>query len=76
MLVLSRRKDESIMINDDVEIIVIDIKQDQVKIGINAPKDVKIYRKEIYNDIQQENLAAAKTADKIDSLKDILTKPK
>jgi carbon storage regulator len=76
VLVLSRREDESIMINDDIEIKVIGIKQDQVKIGIVAPKNIKIFRKEIYQDIQDANLAAANTAGKIDSLKDKLAKPK
>lgn len=74
MLVLSRREDESIIINDNIEIKVIGIKQDQVKIGIVAPKDVKIYRKEIYEEIQNANIAAANTAGKIDSLKDVMTK--
>ena len=47
MLALSRKKDEAIVINDDIEIKVIEIKGDQVKIGISAPKSVPIYRKEV-----------------------------
>ena len=48
MLALSRKKDEAIIINDDIEITVIEIKGDQVKLGITAPKSVPIYRKEVY----------------------------
>jgi len=60
MLVLSRRIDERIMIGDQIEISVVDIKGDQVKIGIRAPGSVKIYRKEVYEAIQQENIEAAR----------------
>lgn len=56
MLVLSRKKDESIMINDNVEITIVDIGEDRVKIGINAPKDMKIFRKEIYVELVTENI--------------------
>jgi len=61
MLVLSRKRDESIIIGDDVVITVVDIKGEQVKIGVTAPKTVSIHRKEVYEAIQKENLAAAKT---------------
>ena len=74
MLVLSRREDESIIINDDIEIKIIGVKQDQVKIGIIAPKSVKIYRKEIYDEIQNENISAANTSSDLDKLKDALSK--
>ena len=53
MLALSRKKDEAVIINDDIEITIIEIKGDQVKIGISAPKSVPIYRKEVYMQIQQ-----------------------
>ncbi len=69
MLVLSRKEEESIIINDNIEIKIIGVKQDQVKIGIIAPKDVKIFRKEIYEEIQSANIAAASSADKIAGLK-------
>lgn len=59
MLVLSRRKDETIMIGDDIEITVVDIKGDTVRIGIQAPRSVSVHRKEIYEAIQAENIAAA-----------------
>ena len=52
MLVLSRKKNESIIINDNITLVVVDIKGDKVRIGINAPKDVPVHRKEIYNAIR------------------------
>jgi carbon storage regulator len=58
MLVLARRLNESIMIGDDVEVVIIDIKGDQVKLGVKAPKKVTVHRKEIYQEIKQENIAA------------------
>jgi carbon storage regulator len=60
MLVLSRRIDERIMIGDQIEISIVDIKGDQVKIGIQAPGNVKVYRKEVYEAIQKENIEAAR----------------
>jgi carbon storage regulator len=59
MLILARRIGESIMIGDQVEISVVDIKGDQVKLGIKAPASVKVYRSEVYAAIQEENRAAA-----------------
>lgn len=59
MLILARRIGESIMIGDQVEISVVDIKGDQVKLGIKAPTQVKVYRREVYAAIQEENRAAA-----------------
>ena len=58
MLVLTRRLKESIMIGDDIEISILSIEGDQVKLGISAPKNVDIHRKEIYLSIQQENSSA------------------
>ena len=55
MLALSRKKDEAIIINDDIEIKILDIKGDQIKLGISAPKSVPIYRKEVYLQIQNAN---------------------
>lgn len=59
MLVLTRKKNESIQIGKDIEIKVIGIEGDQVKIGIQAPKSVEIFRKEIYVDIEKQNSEAA-----------------
>jgi carbon storage regulator len=59
MLVLSRRKDQSIIINDDIEIKIIDIQGDQVRLGIDAPRNISIHRKEIFLEIQEENIRAA-----------------
>jgi carbon storage regulator len=53
MLVLARKLNESIMIGDDIEVVVIDIKGDQVKLGIKAPKKITVHRKEIYQEIKQ-----------------------
>ncbi|QNU67110.1 carbon storage regulator CsrA [Ruminiclostridium herbifermentans] len=59
MLVLSRKKDQTIMLGDNIEITIIEIQGDQVRIGINAPKNVPIYRKELFIEIQEENKKAA-----------------
>ncbi|MBE0534236.1 MAG: carbon storage regulator CsrA [Phycisphaerae bacterium] len=54
MLVLSRQKDESIIIGDDVEITIVDVRGDKVRLGINAPRSISVHRKEIYDAIQRE----------------------
>jgi carbon storage regulator len=59
MLVLSRKKDQAIMIGDNIELTIIEIQGDQVRIGINAPKNVAVYRRELFLEIQQENKKAA-----------------
>jgi len=61
VLVLSRREHQSIMIGDDIEIVVLDIRGEQVRIGIRAPKDVTILRQEIYAQVQQQNVEATET---------------
>lgn len=71
MLVLARKINESIMIGDDIEIVIIDIKGDQVKLGIKAPKSVAVHRKEIYEEIQKENIAAMQSKFKPETIKDI-----
>lgn len=58
MLALSRKKNEAIVINNNVEITVLEIKGDQVKLGISAPKEVPVYRKEVYVQIQEANKEA------------------
>ena len=59
MLVLSRRKDETIVIGEDIRVTIVDIRGDSVRLGITAPKSVPVYRQEIYEAIQRENLEAA-----------------
>ncbi len=71
MLALSRKKNESIVINNDVEVTILDIKGDQVKIGITAPKSVPVYRKEVYLQIQEANKAAS-ASDGMEALKNLL----
>lgn len=59
MLVLSRQRDETIMIGDDVEITVVDIRGDKVRLGITAPRSIQVHRKEVYDAIKRENERAA-----------------
>ena len=54
MLVLSRQKDESIMIGDDVEITIVDVRGDKVRLGITAPRSIPVHRREVYDAIQSE----------------------
>ncbi|MGD9678490.1 MAG: carbon storage regulator CsrA [Vulcanibacillus sp.] len=72
MLILSRKKEESIIIGKDIEIVVIGIEGDQVKLGINAPRSVEVYRKEVYLAIQNENKQAANQAFDIADLEKLL----
>mgnify|MGYP004472329403 FL=1 len=71
MLALSRKQGESIVIGNNIEITVLEVKGDQVKIGISAPKSVPVYRKEIYAQIQEENREAVANLD-VESLKKLL----
>lgn len=59
MLVLSRKTNQSIMIGEEIEVVVLEIKGDTVKLGLKAPRDVKVYRQEIYAEIKAENERAA-----------------
>jgi carbon storage regulator len=59
MLVLARKKGESIMIGDQIEIVILSTEGDTVRIGIKAPKQIEVYRKEIYEDIQESNKEAS-----------------
>ena len=69
MLVLSRKNGQKIIINDSIEITILESKFDNCKIAINAPKDIKIYREEVYRQIQQSNkLSNSSSVDAIDSL--------
>ena len=62
MLILSRKTNEKIMIGDDISISIIEIRGDQVRLGIDAPKNVKVYRQEVFDAIKAENKAAAESA--------------
>ena len=68
MLALSRKKNEALVINNDIEITILDIRGDQVKIGISAPKEVPIYRKEVYLQIQESNLEEMNAAENLEAL--------
>lgn len=59
MLVLSRQRDETIMIGDEVEITIVDIRGDKVRLGITAPRHIQVHRKEVYDAIKRENQQAA-----------------
>ena len=71
MLALSRKKTESIVINNDIEVTVLEIKGDQVKIGITAPKSAPVYRKEVYAQIKDANKAAS-VSDGAEALRNLL----
>lgn len=62
MLVLTRKRNENIVIGDNIKITIVEVKGDQVKLGITAPKDVTVHREEIYLEIQKENELAAKSS--------------
>lgn len=69
MLALSRKKNEALIINNNVEVTILEVKGDQVKIGIVAPREVPIYRKEVYLQIQEANAASADAAASMEALK-------
>ncbi len=72
MLILSRKVNEKIMIGEDISLTIIEIRGDQVKIGVEAPKSVKVFRQEVYEAIQNENRAAATSLPNLDSLQNII----
>ncbi|MDR1687570.1 MAG: carbon storage regulator CsrA [Clostridiales bacterium] len=77
MLALTRKKSESIIIGDNIEVIVLNLQGDQVKLGIIAPKEISVHRKEVYLQIQEENKKAAQNStDALAGLKSLITKPK
>ena len=71
MLALSRKKNEAIVINNNIEVTILEVKGDQVKIGISAPKEVPVYRKEVYVQIQNANKKAV-SVEGIEALKNLL----
>jgi len=72
VLVLTRRLNERIKIGQDIEIVITEIKPDSVKIGIVAPKHVEIFRSEVYEAIEQANLAAARGTESLNNVKELL----
>lgn len=74
MLILSRKIDEKIKIGTDITITLIDVHGDQVKIGVEAPKDVKVFRQEVFDAIQNENKAAVVDTQELSALSRLLRK--
>lgn len=74
MLILTRKKDQSIVVNDSIEISIVEIEDGKVKIGINAPKEVSIHRKEVFDKIKSENQKATESNQNIDEFKKKLLK--
>ncbi len=73
MLVLARKIGEKIILNDNIEVIVLDTNQNTVKLGINAPKNVSVYREELYKEIKQNNITSQNvTPDSINELAQLL----
>ncbi|MDR3233655.1 MAG: carbon storage regulator CsrA [Planctomycetaceae bacterium] len=66
MLVLSRRKNESIVINDNITVVVVEVRGDKVRLGIDAPRDTTVHRREVYDAIKQADNPVKELADKID----------
>ena len=71
MLALTRKMGESLVLNNDIEVTVLEIRGDQVKLGVKAPREVPVYRKEVYLQIQKENEAAA-SVENLEALKKLL----
>lgn len=65
MLALSRKPGESVIVGNDIEITILEVKGEQVKVGIKAPRNVAIYRKELFEQIQESNREASETSDKL-----------
>jgi carbon storage regulator len=67
MLVLSRKKNESIVINDDITIVVVEIRGDKVRLGVEAPKEIPVHRREVFDAIRRNEEAGNKTPSKADA---------
>lgn len=65
MLVLNRKPGESIMIGDDIEVTVVSVEENKVKLSVQAPKEVPVYRREIFDAIKEENIRAARSASQL-----------
>ncbi|GIX41250.1 MAG: carbon storage regulator [Leptospiraceae bacterium] len=70
MLILTRKTNQSIMIGDQIEIVVVEVRGDQVKLGIKAPKNISVHRSEVYKEIQEQNKKASKSL-KLENIKQI-----
>ncbi len=75
MLVLSRNRNETIMVGDDIEVTIVDIRGDKVRLGITAPKEVSVHRKEIYNAIRREKRSALQAQSKTPEVPGTTTPP-
>jgi carbon storage regulator len=75
MLVLTRKENESIMIGDNVEVKVLEVKENQVRIGVVAPREITVHRMEVYLAIQRENIEAAKAQAKAEDLDKLIQQP-
>ncbi|MGC8668634.1 MAG: carbon storage regulator CsrA [Chthonomonadales bacterium] len=71
MLVLTRKPDQSIMVGGDIEITILEVRGEQVRVGIRAPRDVVIHRKEIFEQIREENTSAAQ-AEPVPEIEDLI----
>ena len=67
MLVLTRKTNQSIMIGDDVEVTVLAVSRDKIRLGITAPRDIPVFRKEVYLEIQQERVASSGAREEVDA---------
>ena len=76
MLALSRKKDESIIINGNIQVKILEIEEGKVRIGIEAPKNIDIFREELYKSIQEENIEASKTNIDINEINQLFKKNK
>ena len=76
MLILSRKENESIIIDDNIEIKILEIEEGKVKLGIEAPKDIDIFRKELYLSIEEENIEAAKTKIDLEKISNLFKQDK
>ncbi len=75
MLVLTRKQNESIMIGDSIEVKVLDVKENQVRIGVVAPREITVHRMEVYLAIQRENVEAAKAQAATEDLQKLIKEP-
>lgn len=76
MLVLSRRKGEAVIIGDGIKVTVIDVRGDQIRLGIDAPRSIAVHREEVYEQVLAENAAAARSADPASPLLQRALRPK